>query len=177
MLVTDTRPTADALLERIKEQDRARLRIYIGAAPGVGKTYAMLREAHALRARGLDVVVGFVETYGRQDTDAQIKDPRWCHGGRSVSGATLEEMNVDAIVRRKPQVCRGRAGACERARQSADQAIRRREDLLEAGIHVLTAVNIQHLETLTMRWHAAVCARETVPDTPSIAPTKRSTWT
>src|SRR5678816_3394966 len=96
----------EALLERLKEQDRARLRIYVGAAPGVGKTYAMLREAHALRSRGLDVVIGFVETYGRQDTDAQIKDlevvPR-----RQIEyrGATLEEMDVAAIVRRRPQVC------------------------------------------------------------------------
>ena len=70
------RPSADALLARIKETERARLRIYIGAAPGVGKTYEMLQEAHALRARGLDVVVGYVETYGRRDTEAQLKDSR-----------------------------------------------------------------------------------------------------
>src|SRR3954451_1704555 len=97
----DHRPTADALLARIKEkeQDRARLRVYIGAAPGVGKTYQMLQEAHALRASGLDVVVGFVETYGRRDTQAQIKDleviPR-----RKVEyrGTTMEEMDVEAIV-------------------------------------------------------------------------------
>jgi two-component system sensor histidine kinase KdpD len=87
------RPTADALLARITDQARARLRIYIGAAPGVGKTYEMLQEAHALRARGLDVVVGYVETYGRRETDAQIKDleviPR-----RAVDyrGTTMEEM-------------------------------------------------------------------------------------
>ena len=67
-------PVADALLARIKEKDRARLRIYIGAAPGVGKTYEMLQEAHALRARGLDVVIGYVETYGRRETEAQLKD-------------------------------------------------------------------------------------------------------
>ena len=72
----DHRPSADALLARIKEKDRARLRIYIGAAPGVGKTYEMLQEAHALRARGLDVVVGFVETYGRADTEAQLQGSR-----------------------------------------------------------------------------------------------------
>src|SRR5688572_31485306 len=90
----------------IKEKDRARLRIYIGAAPGVGKTYEMLQEAHALRASGLDVVVGFVETYDRRDTQAQLKDleviPR-----RKVEyrGTTMEEMDVDAIVRRKPGVC------------------------------------------------------------------------
>ena len=66
------RPTADSLLARIQERDRARLRIYIGAAPGVGKTYEMLQEAHALPGRGLDVVIGFVETYGRRDTEIQI---------------------------------------------------------------------------------------------------------
>ncbi|MGC4084010.1 MAG: hypothetical protein QM736_18345 [Vicinamibacterales bacterium] len=64
----------DALLERITAEERARLRVYIGAAPGVGKTYAMLREAHALKARGVDVVAGLVETYNRPDTDAQLRD-------------------------------------------------------------------------------------------------------
>src|SRR5215203_5663835 len=101
----EQRPTADALLARIKEQDRARLRIYVGAAPGVGKTFEMLQEAHALRARGLDVVVGYVETYGRRDTEAQIRDleiiPR-----RPIEyrGVTMEEMDVDGIIRRKPAV-------------------------------------------------------------------------
>src|SRR5512145_3408219 len=101
-----TRPSADALLARIKETQRARLRIYIGAAPGVGKTYEMLQEAHALRARGLDLVIGYVETYGRRDTEAQLKDleavPR-----RKVEhrGVTLEEMDVDAITKRHPQIC------------------------------------------------------------------------
>ena len=69
-----THKTPEALLERLKEEDRARLRVYIGAAPGVGKTYAMLQEAHALKARGVDVVAGIVETYGRPDTEAQLKD-------------------------------------------------------------------------------------------------------
>jgi two-component system sensor histidine kinase KdpD len=102
----DHRPTADALLARIKEKDRARLRIYIGAAPGVGKTYEMLQEAHALRTRGLDVVIGYVETYGRRETDAQVRDldvvPR-----RKIEhrGVTLEDMDVEAIVLRHPQVC------------------------------------------------------------------------
>jgi hypothetical protein len=72
--MSEPRPTADALLARIQEQERARLRIYIGAAPGVGKTYEMLQEAHVLRVRGLDVVVGYIETYGRRETEAQIKD-------------------------------------------------------------------------------------------------------
>ena len=104
--MSQQRPTADALLERIKEHQRARLRIYICAAPGVGKMYEMLQEAHALRARGLDVVVGYSETHGRRDTEGQVKDlelvPRRTVEYRNV---TMEDMDVDAIVRRKPQVC------------------------------------------------------------------------
>jgi len=72
--MADAKVSPDALLARLKERERARLRIYIGAAPGVGKTYAMLREAHALRSREVDIVVGLIETYGREDTDAQLQD-------------------------------------------------------------------------------------------------------
>src|SRR5262245_39192644 len=96
---------ADAILARMKDAEQARLRIYIGAAPGVGKTYAMLQEAHALRARGLDVVGAFIETYERPDTEAQIKDleivPRRALDYR---GARLEEMDVDGVIARKPDV-------------------------------------------------------------------------
>ena len=100
------RPSADALLAQIKETERARLRIYIGAAPGVGKTYEMLQEAHALRMRGLGVVVGYVETYGRRDTDAQLRDLEIVPRRRvEYRGVTMEEMDVEGIVRRKPQVC------------------------------------------------------------------------
>ncbi len=167
--MAEQRPTADALLERMKQQDRARLRIYIGAAPGVGKTYEMLQEAHALRRRGLDVVVGFVETYGRAETQAQVKDleviPR-----RKVDyrGVVLEEMDVDAIVRRKPRVCVVDELAHTNVPGSRHQ--KRYEDvldILDAGIHVLTAVNIQHLETLNdaVARTTGVRVRETVPDT------------
>src|SRR5262245_60660395 len=97
---------ADAVLARLKDHERARLRIYIGAAPGVGKTYEMLQEPHALRARRLDVVVGFVATYDRPDTVAQLKDleivPRCVVDYR---GTKLQEMDVDAILKRQPQVC------------------------------------------------------------------------
>src|SRR5258708_688714 len=103
--MADAKVSADALLARLKEKERARLRIYIGAAPGVGKTYAMLREALALRARGMDVVVGLVETYGRTDTEAQLQDleviPRAVVEYR---GARMEEMDVAAILTRQPQV-------------------------------------------------------------------------
>ena len=83
-----------------------RLRVYVGAAPGVGKTFAMLSEAHALRARGLDVVGGFVETHGRPGTVSQVGDleiiPR-----RSVEyhGTRIEEADIDAIIKRRPDVC------------------------------------------------------------------------
>ena len=167
--MSEHRPSADALLERIKETQRARLRIYIGAAPGVGKTYEMLQEAHALRARGLDVVVGLVETYGRADTEAQLKDleviPR-----RTVEyrGVTLEEMDVNAIVARRPQVCvvdelaHTNVPGSRRTKRHEDV-----QDILDAGIHVMTAVNIQHLETLNdaVARATGVRVRETVPDT------------
>jgi two-component system sensor histidine kinase KdpD len=165
----DHRPTADALLARIKEKDRARLRIYIGAAPGVGKTYEMLQEAHALRARGLDVVIGYVETYGRRETEAQIKDleivPR-----RTIEhrGVTLAEMDVDAVRRRHPQVCI----VDELAHTNMPGSLHEKRyedvlDILDAGIHVMTAINIQHLETLNdaVARATGVRVRETVPDT------------
>jgi two-component system, OmpR family, sensor histidine kinase KdpD len=167
--LADQRPTADALLARIKQQERARLRIYIGAAPGVGKTYEMLQEAHALRSRGLDVVVGFVETYGRVDTQAQLRDlevvPR-----RKVEyrGVTMEELDVDAVIARKPQVCVVDELAHTNVPGSKRQ--KRYEDVLEildTGVHVMTAVNIQHLETLNdaVARATGVRVRETVPDT------------
>ena len=129
----------------------------------------MLVEAHALKARGLDVVIGFVETYGRKDTDAQIKDlevvPR-----RAIEyrGVTLEEMDVDGIIRRRPQVCVVDELAHSNAPGSRNA--KRYEDVLEllaAGLHVMTAVNIQHLETLNdaVARATGVRVRETVPDT------------
>jgi two-component system sensor histidine kinase KdpD len=167
--MTVERPTADALLARIRDQERARLRIYIGAAPGVGKTYEMLQEAHALRTRGLDVVVGIVETYGRRDTEAQVGDleivPR-----RQVPyrGVTMEEMDVDGILRRTPQVCV--VDELAHSNVPGSRNTKRYQDVLEildAGIHVMTAVNIQHLETLNdaVARATGVRVRETVPDT------------
>jgi two-component system sensor histidine kinase KdpD len=168
-MTTEQRPTADALLARIQEQERARLRVYIGAAPGVGKTYEMLQEAHALRARGLDVVIGMVETYGRKDTEAQIRDLEIVPRHRvEYRGVTIEEMDVDAIIRRRPQVCVVDELAHSNAPGSRNA--KRYEDvlqLLDAGIHVMTAVNIQHLETLNdaVARATGVRVRETVPDT------------
>jgi two-component system sensor histidine kinase KdpD len=163
------RPSPDALLARIDDQERARLRIYIGAAPGVGKTFTMLEEAHVLKKNGLDVVIGFVETYGRKETEEQIKDlevvPR-----RKVKyrGVEIEEMDVEAILARKPQVAIVDELAHTNIPGSKNE--KRYQDVLElldAGIHVMTAVNIQHLETLNdaVSRVTGVRVRETVPDT------------
>ena len=168
-MTDEPRPSADALLARLKEKERARLRIYIGAAPGVGKTYAMLREAHALRARGIDVVIGIVETYHRAETEAQLGNlesvPR-----RKIEyrGVTLEELDVDAVIKRRPQVCVVDELAHTDVPGSRNE--KRYQDvveLLDAGIHVITAVNIQHLETLNdaVAQVTGVQVRETVPDT------------
>ena len=167
--MVERRPSADALLARIKDTHRARLRVYVGAAPGVGKTYEMLQEAHALRARGLDVVIGFVETYGRLETEAQLKDLEVVPRRRlEYRGVTMEEMAVEAVVARRPQVCV--VDELAHTNVPGSRHGKRFEDVLElldAGIHVMTAVNIQHLETLNdaVARATGVRVRETVPDT------------
>ena len=168
-VATAARPSGDQLLERLKQQDRARLRVYVGAAPGVGKTYSMLEDARALKKRGVDVVIGLVETFGRAETEAQIGDlevvPR-----RKVpyKGVELEEMDVDAILARHPQLCVVDELAHTNVPGSRHE--KRYQDvlqLLDAGISVLSAVNIQHLETLNdlVSRVTGVRVRETVPDT------------
>jgi two-component system, OmpR family, sensor histidine kinase KdpD len=163
------RPSPEALLARLQEGEKPRLRVYIGAAPGVGKTYSMLREAHALKQRGVDVVGGLVETYGRAETDALVGDleivPR-----RKIEyrGATLEEMDLDAILARKPQLVIVDELAHTNVHGSRHE--KRYQDVLELldrGISVMTAVNIQHLETLNdlVGRVTGVRVRETVPDT------------
>lgn len=170
MTMASTRPvTPDQLLERLRDRERARLRIYMGAAPGVGKTYEMLRDAHALRDRGLDVVIGFVETYGRPETEAQIGDleivPRCKIPYRGVE---MEEMDVDAILRRKPAVVV--VDELAHSNVPGSRHPKRYHDVIEllgAGIHVMTAVNIQHIETLNdaVARVTGVRVRETIPDT------------
>jgi two-component system sensor histidine kinase KdpD len=130
---------------------RGELRIYLGAAPGVGKTYAMLNEGRRRKARGTDVVVGFVETYGRQHTAAQLRDLEIVPRRRMEDrGATVEEMDVDAILRRRPEVVLVDELAHTNARGSRNP--KRWQDveaLLEAGIAVISTLNVAHLESLT----------------------------
>jgi two-component system, OmpR family, sensor histidine kinase KdpD len=165
---TEERPSAEALLAKLEQSQHARLRIYIGAAPGVGKTYQMLEDAHALRQQEYDIVVGFVETYGRAGAEAQLKDleviPRRKIEYKNVS---LEDMDVDAIISRKPEICIVDELAHTNVPGSRNK--KRYEDaleLLDAGISVFTAVNIQHLETLNdaVARSSGIRVRETVPD-------------
>jgi two-component system sensor histidine kinase KdpD len=164
-----SRPSPDQLLQRLTHTERARLRVYIGAAPGVGKTYAMLKEAQALKASGVDVVIGLVETYGRADTDAQFGRLEVIpHRQIPYKATELEEMDLDAILARKPAVCV--VDELAHTNVPGGRHEKRYQDVLElldAGIAVMTAVNIQHLETLNdlVSRVTGVRVRETVPDT------------
>jgi two-component system sensor histidine kinase KdpD len=146
----------------------ARLRVYIGAAAGVGKTYRMLEHAHLLRRQGEDVVIGLIEAHGRPDTEAMVGDleviPQKVIEYKSVK---LREMDLDAILARRPQIVVVDELAHTNVPGSRNK--KRYEDVLElldAGINVMTAVNIQHLETLNdaVSRSASTRIRETIPD-------------
>ncbi len=162
------RPSPDALLTTAAREARARLKIFVGAAPGVGKTYAMLQAARQRRAEGVDVVVGVVETHGRSETGALLEGlevlPR-----RSISyhGQMLPEMDLDALLERRPEL----AVVDELAHTNAPGSRHPKryldvQELLDAGIDVYTTVNIQHLESLNdvVAQITGVRVRETVPD-------------
>ena len=157
---------AEIKLER--QQEPAHLRIYIGAAPGVGKTYDMLNDAHLKRKHGVDIVIGLVETHRRQETEAQIRDLEIIPLRKiPYRGVELKEMDVDAILARRPQTVIVDELAHTNVPGSKNR--KRYEDVLElldAGINVWTAVNIQHLETLNdaVNRSANTVIRETVPD-------------
>src|SRR6476660_10480134 len=99
------RPSPESLLARLNEGEEAKLRVYIGAAPGVGKTYQMLEDAHLLKKQGADIVVAVVETHGREDTKALIGDLE-CVPLRRIEyrGVTIEEMDIDAVIARRPAI-------------------------------------------------------------------------
>ena len=166
--MTATRPRPEDFLELVQRARRGRLKLYIGFAAGVGKTYRMLEEAHALRQRGVDVVLGFVETHGRAATAALLEGLEAVPRRRiEYRGVVVEEMDVEAIVARKPAV----AIVDELAHTNAPGSRRRKRyqdvaDLLDAGINVIGAVNIQHLESLNdlVERVTGVVVRETIPD-------------
>jgi two-component system, OmpR family, sensor histidine kinase KdpD len=152
-----------------KQPEAAKLRIYLGAAPGVGKTYDMINDAHRMKHQlGVDIVIGLVESHGRAETEARIRDleiiPQRVIPYRGVN---LKEMDVEAIIARHPNTVVVDELAHTNVPGSKNR--KRYEDvleLLEAGINVMTAVNIQHLETLNdaVNRSANTVIRETVPD-------------
>ena len=171
---TDTRTLHETSEQRasflalVKQRERGKLKLYIGSAAGVGKTYRMLQEAHELRRRKIDIVIGYVETHARAETVAQLGDlegvPRRRIEYRNV---VLEDMDVEAIIARHPQV----AIVDELAHSNVPGARHAKRwedvlDLLEEGISVISAMNVQHLESLNdvVERELAVTVRETVPD-------------
>ncbi|ABR64132.1 DUF4118 domain-containing protein [Sinorhizobium medicae] len=164
-----SRPDPDALLALAKQDRRGKLTLFLGAAPGVGKTYAMLMRARRLKEEGVDIVVGLVETHGRGETAALLE-------GLEVlplrhvehSGRTLQEFDIDAALARCPQVivvdelAHTNLGDSRHPKRYQDI-----EELVDAGIDVWTAVNIQHLESLAdvVAQIAGVAVRERIPDT------------
>ena len=167
---TDRRPSPEALLESARRDDatQGRLKIFVGAAPGVGKTYEMLQSAHARKRSGIDVVVGVVETHGRAETLAlldglEVIPPRQI----DHRGQTITEMDLDALIARKPklalvdELAHTNAPGSRHPKRYLDVA-----ELLTHGIDVYTAVNIQHIESLNdvVAQITHVRVRETVPD-------------
>jgi len=155
-------------LELVERAKRGRLKLYLGFAAGVGKTFRMLEEAHALRRRGVDVVIGFVETHGRAETQALVEGlevvPRRRIEYRAVE---VEEMDLNEVLKRKPAV----AIVDELAHTNVPGSRNRKRyqdviELLDAGINVIGAFNVQHLESLNdvVERVAGVPIRETLPD-------------
>ena len=162
------RPSAESLLAKLNHGEQASLRVYIGAAPGVGKTYQMLEDAHLLKKQGADIVVAAVEPHGREDTKAMIGNLERLPMHRiQYRGVTLEEMDLEAVIARHPAI----AIVDELAHTNVPGSKNRKRyqdvlDLLSAGISVITAVNIQHLESLNdvVNRTTGVRVRETIPD-------------
>jgi two-component system sensor histidine kinase KdpD len=164
----DDRPSPEKFLSLIRQQQRGRLKVYLGFAAGVGKTYEMLQEGQRLKRQNVDVVVGVVETHGRAETAAQLGDLEQVPRRRiEYRGVVLEEMDVDALLARHPTVAlvdelaHTNAPGSRNAKRYQDV-----EELLRAGIHVITTMNIQHMESVydLVERFSGVKVKERVPD-------------
>ncbi|NJM08150.1 two-component system sensor histidine kinase KdbD, partial [Candidatus Gracilibacteria bacterium] len=166
------RPDPDALLARVKAEEsaqaRGRLTVFFGAAPGVGKTYAMLEAAHDRMAEGMDVVVGVVETHGRRETQALLTGLELLPVRETdYRGVLLREFDLDAALERKPQLilmdelAHSNVPGSRHPKRWHDV-----DELLAAGMNVYTTVNVQHLESLNdvVAQITGVIVQETVPD-------------
>src|SRR6476620_5282710 len=162
------RPSPDALLAQARRQDKGRLKIFVGAAPGVGKTYEMLQSARAKLKEGVDVVVGVVETHGRKETEALLEGFEVIPRKPTVYvNRILNEFDIDAALKRRPalilvdELAHANIPGSRHAKRHQDV-----EELLAAGIDVYTTINIQHIESLNdvVAQITHVRVRETVPD-------------
>jgi two-component system, OmpR family, sensor histidine kinase KdpD len=160
--------TPESLLAKIKEHEQAQLRVYIGAAAGVGKTYQMLEEAHELKRQGVDVVLGYVEPHGRIETETLVEGLEVLPRKRiEYRGTVFEELDVEAIIPRHPSIvvidelAHTNIPGSKNEKRYQDVL-----DILDAGISVTTALNIQHIESLNdaVTRITGVRVRETVPD-------------
>jgi two-component system sensor histidine kinase KdpD len=159
---------ADALLADLPREGRGRLKVFLGAAPGVGKTYAMLQAAHAQLRQGTRIIAGVVETHGRAETEALLGGlPQQALLRSEYRGVTLEEMDLDGLLKAAPklvlvdELAHSNAPGSRHAKRWQDI-----QELLAAGIDVYTTVNVQHLESLNdqVRGITGVQVRETLPD-------------
>jgi two-component system sensor histidine kinase KdpD len=164
----DLRPSPEALLEQSGRESRGRLKVFLGAAPGVGKTYEMLSQGRQRRLEGVDAVIGVVETHGRVETDRLTKGFEIIPKKRlSYKGRILAEMDLDAILQRRPKIvlvdelAHTNAPGSRHPKRYLDV-----QEILEAGIDVYTTLNVQHLESLNdvVARITRVRVRETVPD-------------
>src|SRR5512139_78762 len=170
MTTMDSRPDPDELLKNLQAEERSRgkLKIFLGYAAGVGKTYAMLEAAYQRKAQGIDVVVGYVETHKRRETEELLEGlevlPRKQVEYHNV---TLPELDVDAVLKRRPQLVLVDEFAHTNAPGSRHpKRYQDVEEILDAGIDVYTTLNIQHLESLNdvVAQVTGVVVRETIPD-------------
>jgi two-component system sensor histidine kinase KdpD len=167
--VETARKRPEDFLELVHQAKRGRLKLYLGFAAGVGKTYRMLEEAHQLQARGVDVVLGYIETHGRAPVAALLDGLEIIPRKRiEYRGVTIEEMDLDAVLARRPDV----AIVDELAHTNAPDSRNRRRyqdvlELVDAGVNVIGSFNIQHLESLNdlVERVTKVVVRETIPDT------------
>jgi len=164
----DSRPSPDALLQAAAQEKRGRLNVFLGAAPGVGKTYAMLEAAHLRQRDGIDVVVGVVETHGREETAFLLRGLEQLPLRRvEYRDKVFNELDLEAVLRRRPQLVLVDELAHSNVPGSLhDKRYQDIEDIRAAGIDVYTALNIQHLESLNdvVAQITRVKVRETIPD-------------
>jgi two-component system sensor histidine kinase KdpD len=168
MSTDPARPKPEHFLSLIRQQQRGRLKIYLGFAAGVGKTYEMLQEGHRLKRQNVDVAIGIIETHGRAETAALVADLELVPRRRiEYRGVVLEELDLDALLKRHPTVAlvdelaHTNAPGSRNAKRYQDV-----EELLRAGINVISTLNIQHLESLynIVEQATGVKVKERLPD-------------